>query len=373
MGGSDLLAHRRPDETQPISGNVVTPMVNGEAAYPQMLAAIENARCSISLATYYFANDKVGDLFCGTLAAAVARGVKVRVLIDGRALFRRMFLKLRKCGITVRHQILPPRRTRRFVSRYHRRILIVDGRLGFSGGMTIRAAQMVNSGDPKVNQDVHFRIEGPIISILQSLFTRDWHDVSSELLEGEEWYPLLERHGDATVRPLVTGPGYPRALLETFLCRAISSAKQRIDVVTPYFLPTDALRSALADAVRRRVMVRLLIPQYNFAVVEWASNRHLELLLKEGCIILATPPPFDHSKLMTIDEDWSLIGSANWDPLSLFVNSEVNFEVHDNRLRQHLGRIVEEKAAKALPVTLSNVSTVSRTKKLLCWLIEAWL
>lgn len=372
LGKSDQLAYSIPSEVQPLPGNLITPMVNGEAAYPEMIAAIDSASSSIFLASYIFADDVVGDRFCKALVEAAKKGVIVRVLIDARSLFCRppIIFKLRKGGIKVRHAILPTGKPSRWASRYHRRILTVDGRLGFSGGMTILAAHLVNAGYPNANQDVHFKIEGPVVSFLQKVFTRDWSVVTGEFLGREKECPPLKSEGNALVRPIVAGPGYGRGILESFLCQAILSARQRIDIVTPYFLPSLMLSSALAEAVKRDVLVRVFVPQHNFKIIEWGSRRHLNGLLGAGCMILAVPPPFDHSKLMTIDEDWSLIGSANWDSLSLFANAELNLEVQDALLRQQLERIISEKAERALPVTSSNLVAISRTAQLIGKLLE---
>ena len=363
------------DDAQWISGNSITPMINGESAYPEMIASIGRARASISLATYQFDNDVVGDQFCNALSEAVGRGVKVRVLIDtlGSLLYRPpIFFRLRKTEITTRYFTWQAGRSGRCLSRYHRKILVVDGRIGFTGGMNIRRSHLINSGHPKTNRDVHFKIEGPVVSSIQRLFVDDWFRVAGESLTGEDWFPPLEHKGLVTIRLLASGLEIGRGI-ESVFCAAIRSASRRIDVVTPFFLPSDSLSAALRDAIRRSVLVRLFVPRENFAVIKWASHRHIKQMLEIGCQVRTIPPPFDHSKLLAIDDSRSLVGSANWDPRSLFLNAELIVDVQDVAFTSQIVKLINDKEHLAEPMTLARLRDISRLSRFLGRLLESQL
>ncbi len=379
MKRSDLSApldlYASTDDAQWTPGNSITPLVNGESAYPEMIASISRARISISLATYQFDNDVVGAQFCKALSEAVGRGVKVRVLIDtlGALLYRPpIFFRLRKTEITARYFTWPAGRIGSLLKRYHRKLLVVDGRLSFAGGMNIRRSHLINSGHPKTNQDVHFQIEGPVVSAIQRLFADDWFRVAGESLTGEDWFPPLEHKGSVTIRLLASGLETDRRI-ESVFCAAIRSASRRIDVVTPYFLPSDVLSVALTDAMKRNVLVRLFVPRENFAIVKWASHRHIKQMLEFGCQVRAVPPPFDHSKLLTIDDSRSLVGSVNWDPRSFFLNAELIVDVQDVGFTAQIAKLINDKEHLAEPMTLARLRDIPFLSRFLGKLFESQL
>jgi cardiolipin synthase A/B len=249
----------------------------------------------------------------------------------------------------------------RFMSmnlRTHRKILVVDGRIGFTGGMNIRAGHALNDNPKHPVQDIHFRVQGPLVGQLQEVFADDWNFCTQERLTGEKWFAPPVSCGEVMARGISDGPDEDFEILRLVILGALSSAKSSIKVVTPYFLPDPSLISALNVAAMRGVEVDIVLPaKNNLPYIHWASAAHWWQVLERGCRIWLTPPPFDHSKLVVIDGCWSLIGSANWDPRSLRLNFEFNLECYDCALAARLTAVVQEKIRTAREITLREVDS----------------
>lgn len=340
-----------------LPGNRVEPLVDGDEAYPAMLAAIASAERSVALCSYIFDNDRAGARVVEALAAAVARGVEVRVLLDAvgaRYSFPSTVGVLRRRGVRVArfmpalfHWKMPY-----FNLRNHRKIMVVDGRIGFTGGMNVREGFWRAVAGEAHGSDVHFRVEGPVVAELQEVFAQDWTFTTGERLEGEAWFPALAPAGEALARGIADGPDIDFEKLQTVLLGALSVAREEVRIVTPYFIPDSRLASALAVAARRGVRVTVVLPERsNLALVQWASTTYWLDLLEAGCAIVRTPPPFDHAKLMTVDRAWALVGSANLDPRSLQLNFEFNVEVYDRPTAAAVDALIDARLAVARPVT----------------------
>ncbi len=214
--------------------------------------------------------------------------------------------------------------------RNHRKILVVDGRCGFTGGMNIREGHYPEVRPRHPIQDLHFRVEGPVVAHLQEAFAEDWVFCSGELLQGERWFPPLEPAGVSPVRGIADGPDEDFEKLRLTLLGALACARSSVLIVTPYFLPDAGLITALNVTALRGVAVDIVLPERNnLRLVQWASTALLWQVLEQGCWVWLSPPPFDHSKLMVVDGTWALVGSANWDPRSLRLNFEFNLECYD--------------------------------------------
>jgi len=344
-----------------LPGNRIVPLMNGDEAYPEMLAAIEGAQHSIALLSYIFDVDPWGRRFADALVAAKDRGVEVRVLVDDAGAhysWKQMPKELRKRGVRAasfnpRMRVLP---TSVLNLRSHRKAMIVDGTLGFTGGMNIRAG-CVLAEDPKMpTQDVHFRVEGPVIAHLRELFSKDWAFADGEILSGEKWFPPLEECGNTFARGIPDGPDEDFARLYWTLAGAITLAQRSIKIVTPYFLPEDPLISALNIASMRGVEVDIIVPEKsNLFLVQWAMNATLWQILWHDCRLWFTPGPFDHSKLMVVDDHWVLLGSANVDPRSLRLNFEFNLECYGGEFAAAVSRIVDQKRDGARRIALVDL------------------
>jgi len=342
-------------------GNRIEPMVNGEQAYPQMLAAIDQAERSVSLSTYIFDNDRAGALFAEALERAVKRGVEVRVIVDAvgaRYSFPSIVGNLQQRGIRVA-RLLPTLLPGRFAYtnlRNHRKLLVVDGKLGFTGGLNIREGHDARFNPRHPIQDHHFRIEGPVVAQLQEVFAADWAFCANELLTSEIWFPQLEPQGNALARGISAGPDDDLDKLRLTLEGALACAETSVCILTPYFLPEAALISSLNVAALRGVEVDIILPEANnLALVKWASTAQLWQVLQRGCRVWMSPPPFDHTKLMVVDATWVLFGSGNWDPRSLRLNFEFDVECYDRTLAAEAHGLCMQKRAKAREVTLADV------------------
>ena len=343
------------------SGNTVLPLRGGTETFSAMLSAIGKAERSIGMASYIFNDDAVGKQFVEALANAQARGVAVRVLIDavGARYSRPMILgPLRSAGLTA-DLFLPslvPSYFPYFNLRNHRKILVIDNQVGFTGGMNIDAEFDSRYCEGIARSDLHFQLEGPIVDSLREVFAEDWAFRTSEVLQGDAWTAEPRPVGDSLARGVIDGPdNHLDNLLFAYL-GGLNAARKSAAVITPYFLPDTRLIAALSAAAMRGVAVDIFLPEINnLALVQWASTAQLWQVLEHGCRVWAVPPPFDHTKLMVIDGCWSFFGSGNWDARSLRLNFEFNVECYDQSLAAQLEQMVEDRRGISRPMTLAQV------------------
>ncbi|MDW7710202.1 MAG: phospholipase D-like domain-containing protein [Deferrisomatales bacterium] len=353
-----------------VAGNRITPLVNGGQAYPAMLSAIDEASRSVTLTTYIFENDRAGRRFLEALQGAMARGVEVRLLLDdvgARYSWRPVPRLLREAGIPVA-TFLPTRIPWRFQYsnlRSHRKILVADGVVGFTGGMNIYEGNCLELEPGHPVQDLHFRLTGPVVAQLQAAFAEDWAFCTGEPLQGAPWFGELEPAGPVLARGIADGPDDDFEKLRLAILGAIACARASILVVTPYFLPDASVITALNVAALRGVAVDIVLPEENdLRLVKWASTALLGQVLERGCRVWSSPAPFDHTKLMLVDGVWTLLGSANWDPRSLRLNFEFNVECYDRELTTTLTEHVQGKIRQSRPVSLADVEGRSLPVKL---------
>jgi cardiolipin synthase len=352
-------------------GNRIVPLTDGDEAYPEMLAAIAGAKRSISLLTYIFDRDSVGLEFARALGAAVRRGVEVRVLVDATGI-RYSFPSIRWA---LRREAVPHARFRptfplwQILSlnlRNHRKVMVVDGRVGFAGGMNLRDGHWLSRGPRAPVRDLHFRVEGPVVAHLQEVFVDDWVFTTGESLRGEAWFPRLEAAGTVVARGIADGPDEDFEKLRWTMLAALAAAKRSVRIATPYFLPDATLVASLNLAAMRGVEVEILLPENgNLPFVHWASRAQWWQVLERGCCIRLTPDPFDHSKVLVVDDRWALIGSTNWDPRSLRLNFEFNLECHDKAFADELSRWFDERRSRARLITLGEVDARPLPQRLL--------
>jgi len=356
-----------------LDGNQVEVLHNGEQAYPAMLEAIAEARETVHLCTYIFETNAVGRQFVDALAAAAERGVEVRVLIDAigdRYARPRASKLLKKVGKIKVGRFLPlvfSLRGLRVNLRNHRKILVVDGKVGFTGGMNLGGRHMVTDPDnKKPTVDMHFRIRGTAAAFLEESFAADWYFTTGEDT-GWGGYKAMPARGQAMCRGITDGPNEDLEKLQWVIIGALSTAHERVCIMTPYFIPSRELIAALSAAALRGVRVEIILPRKNnLPYVGWAANAFLWEVLQHGVRIYFRPPPFSHSKLFLIDDYYAIIGSANLDPRSLRLNFEFNVEVFDSELGAQLvahfdavraqshETTREEMDARSLPIKLRD-------------------
>jgi cardiolipin synthase len=362
-------------------GNHVEPLHNGEQSYRAMLEAIEGATSRVLLSTYIFDSGTAGTAFAAALAAAGARGVDVRVLVDGvgelyswppaRRLLR---------GAPVRYArflaptLLPP--TFHLNLRNHRKILVVDGRVAFTGGMNITSRGFVDApGNPAPIVDLHFRIQGPVVRQVEEVFAGDWHFTTGEevpIPPGADESP-----GEARCRVVEDGPdgGFDR--LVTLLIGAVGVARERVAIMTPYFLPPRELIGPLQATALRGVDVSVILPaRSNLPFVDRATRHMVWELLQRGVHVFLQPPPFAHSKFLLVDDDYALVGSANLDPRSLRLNFEMQVEIYDHNLVAALRGHFAAVRGRSRELTLAEVDSRPLPTRLLdggAWLFSPYL
>ena len=366
-----------------VSGNQVEVLHNGEQAYPAMLEAIEGAQRSLLLTTYIFETNRSGRSFIDALCRAAERGVDVRIIIDGFGdfySFPRASRLLKKCGLRVA-VFLPPRLIPPSLNvnlRNHRKILVADGRVGFTGGMNIGDRHLAERYDNSARViDVHFRLKGPVVEQIEQVFMEDWGFLTGEydgMLSAEGG---ATREGSAICRVITEGPNEDMDKLAMILIGAVSAARKSVTVMTPYFIPLRGLLSAFQAAALRGVQVSVILPaKNNLSLVHWATRNMLWELLKRGVHVYYQPPPFVHTKLVIVDECYLHIGSANIDPRSLRLNFELAVEVYDKGLAALLTTHVEHVRKLSQPVTLAAMdgrSLPERVRDSLAWLLSPYL
>jgi len=350
-----------------VGGNRVTMLQNGEAAYPAMLASIRSARQSVYLCTYIFDTDVTGKSFIDALAAAAQRGCDVRALVDGLGAlysFPRALGRLRAAGIPAA-SFLPMSKGIHINLRNHRKLLIADGATAYTGGMNIGdrhlAAQDANRHRVA---DLHFEFQGPAARQMTDVFLDDWRFATGDSTPHPHSHPV-EAMGDAYCRGITDGPNHDFEKLQWAIIGAISAARRRVRIMTPYFLPEAPLISALVAAALRGVDVEIVLPrQNNLPYVAWATQALVWQLLMHDIRIYYQPPPFAHTKYLLIDAYYALIGSANLDPRSLRLNFEFNVEIYDPAVAAELGQHFEQTCARSKRTTLAQVDGRSLPVKL---------
>jgi len=280
--------------------------------------------------------------------------VAVRVLIDGIGgnwLLSGAYHRLRRQGVPAArflHSPLPWRMP--FLNlRSHKKILVVDGTVGFTGGMNIGSQNVAAARSKDPVQDTHFRITGPVVGQLTGAFAQDWAFATDEELKGDAWFPSLATHGSAPARVIDSGPDEDLEKIEFSMLQAIACARGSVAVMTPYFLPDERIITALSLAAMRGVAVDIVIPQRSDRiVVDWANRANIGSLLSDGVRIWRSPPPFRHSKAMVVDGEWCLVGSCNWDVRSFRLNFELCVEIYDRELAALLTALMLRNRGPAL-------------------------
>jgi cardiolipin synthase A/B len=353
-----------------LAGNAIEDLVDGAQAYPAMLEAIESARSSIMFASYIFDSDGIGAGFVEALIRAHQRGVAVRVLVDDvdvRFSRRPVNKPLQRAGVPVGVFNPPfvPARLNAMHLRNHRKILVVDGALGFTGGMNVDKRYWRPEAPGEAFRDLHFRLRGPVVAQLAEVFADDWQFSTEEALRGAPWFPPLAPAGESLARVIDDGPDGGAERLRWALVGGLTAAQRSVRVVTPYFIPDGSLITALDAAAMRGVEVDIVLPEVSdLPHVHWAAFGQLWQVLQHGCRVWSSPPPFDHSKLMVVDGAWTLLGSANWDARSLRLNFELNVECYSVEFGARMDGLVQARINGARRITQADLNARSLPVKL---------
>ena len=366
------------------AGNRIDILAAGDDAYQAIGKAIEEARHSIILETYIFDRDRIGLRVADLLIAAHARGVSVRVLIDSvgaRYSVPSIVRYLRDHGVrteTFNGKVITGLRLPYANLRTHRKIIVVDNEIAFTGGMNIREAFSQELLGEAFARDTHFRITGPVVADLFSVAAEDWHFASGEKLAAVVHPPVTVGPTEPIfARVVSSGPDGSIETNHKMLTGAFSVAQRRIRIMSPYFLPDRELISALVTAARRGVEIDILVPsENNLTLVDRAMTAQFDQVLKHGCRIWRVQGPFDHSKLLTIDGEWSYVGSSNLDPRSLRLNFEVDLEVLDTGFAERIEDRLSRAMVGAHEVTLHELRhrpVLLRLAEKILWLGSPYL
>ena len=318
-----------------LAGNRVQALVNGEQIFPPMLAAIRAATVSITFETYIYWSGDIGREFADALAEKARQGVKVHVLLDwvGSAkMDERLVDTLSAAGVQVR-QFHPPHWSKlgRLNNRTHRKLLIVDGRVGFTGGVGIAPQWTGRAQDPAHWRDSHFQVSGPVVAQMQSVFIDNWIKVTGEVLHGADYFPTLVPTGSSLAQMFSSSPSGGSESMQLMYLLAVTAASRSIDLSASYFVPDDLTLQALVQAMKRGVRLRIVVPgkHIDSETVRSASRAKWGPLLAAGAVIAEYEPTMYHCKVMIIDGLLVSIGSTNFDNRSFRLNDEATLNVVD--------------------------------------------
>ncbi|MFT6988573.1 MAG: cardiolipin synthase [Paraglaciecola sp.] len=355
-----------------VTNNKVELLINGDTAYPAMLQSIHNAKTHICLSSYIFDYDSLGRQFIHALAQAQQRGVIVNVLLDGIGIgysWHKTDRAFKKLGVkTARFLPAISFSSIRFINlRNHRKILCVDGAVAYIGGMNVSKNNVVKSATNPID-DVQFKVVGQVIDQISQVFVEDWFFATGELIEFPHFATNTEQQKtDKTVvaRVIQDGPDENHNKIRWTLINALVCAKTSVKIMTPYFIPDQILMTCLHCAVMRGVTIEIIVPQHSdIPLVDWVMEANFSRIIEHGIQIYKNKRPFDHSKIVIIDDIWSFIGSTNWDARSLEFNFEINLECFDTALNAKLTELFTLKKQDSTLVIDDEINTLPTYKKI---------
>jgi len=358
--------------TPVVAGNRVDILLNGEEIFPAKLAVIRSARRSINYAQYVFEDGKPAEEIAAALAARCRAGVQVNVLLDAvgaLAIPAELRTEMTAAGCRVEtFRPLSPFTIDRFNNRNHRRILVVDGVVGVTGGSGISGKWSGNGKQPGHWRDTDVRIEGPVVEQLQGAFAENWLEATGVAIGGPAYFPRrrLDSKGDVDAQVVRSSPAGGSTAMYTVFLLALASARQSIHITNPYFVPDEKMIGTLVDAARRGVKVVLVIPgAIDHNLVRQASRSEFGRLLKGGVLIHEYRPALLHAKTMVIDGIWATVGSTNLDHRSFALNEELNVVVYDGDVPRRLEEVFAQDLANSRPVTYREWSRRSLASRFL--------
>jgi len=341
-----------------LPGNRVRALCNGDEIFPAMLEAIRSARRTITFETYIYWSGEIGRAFADALAERARSGVKVHVLLDwvgtGK-MNQSMIASMEQAGIEVRkYHPLRWYHLGRLNNRTHRKLLVVDGVVGFTGGVGIADQWLGNAEDPEHWRDSHFRINGPAVAQMQAAFMDNWIETRSVVLHGDEYFPPLERAGPQSAQVFKSSSNEGSESARLMYLLSISSAARSVRIANAYFVPDDLSVATLAAARRRGVQVEIIVPgrHTDAVIVRRASRSRWGPLLEAGVAIYEYQPTMYHTKVMIVDDVWTSVGSTNFDSRSFRLNDEANLNVLDVDFAREQAAVFEEDRARSTRITL---------------------
>jgi cardiolipin synthase len=325
-----------------VDGNSVVELLNGDEIFPSMLQAIRGARRSITFETYIYWSGQVGEEFTEALAERARAGVKVHVLIDwvGSGRIDDAYLeRMEQAGVEVeRYHPLSWYTLTRLNNRTHRRVLVIDGRVGFTGGVGIGDEWLGNARNPEEWRDTQFRLEGPAVAQMQAVFLDNWLKTHSRVLDGEDYFPALGPKGSVSAQVFKSSPDGGSESVRMMYLLSIAAARESILLSASYFVPDDLAIETLIEARKRGVRIEIILPGpvMDVEVSRKASRSRWGELLRAGVAIYEYQPTMYHCKVMIVDGLWVSTGSTNFDDRSFRLNDEANLNILDREIARTL-------------------------------------
>lgn len=372
------------NDLSPLSlNNEVTILKNGEEKFPALMESLSKAKKHIHIEYYIYDNDTIGDPLSDLLIQKAQEGIEVRMILDGVGslhLKKSFFRKLRKGGVEVAEfmPVLFPSFTSKINYRNHRKIVVIDGEVGFTGGINIDD-RYINNGRHKLFwRDTHLRVEGEAVKTLQFLFLLNWQFVTQHEFSPENsYFPELVDTGKHCVQINASGPDWELASIMDSFFIAINSAQKSVRIITPYFIPNESILDAISTVAKSDIEVELMIPYESDSwIVQAASLSFIEDLLKIGIRVFLYKKGFLHSKVIIIDNTFASVGTANMDYRSFDLNHEVNTYLYDHDLVDELITHFEEDKVHCTQVSLADWQRRTLRQKLkesLCRLLAPLL
>lgn len=345
-----------PDFTD---GNSVQELVNGDEIFDSMLSTMRTARHSITLETYIFFAGSIAREFVDVLSERAHSGVKVLVLLDwvGGSLDDGQIERMRKNGVEVRRYRAPRwNNLQRMNNRTHRKLLVIDGTIGFTGGVGIADKWRGNALGPSQWRDTHFRVSGPVVVQMQATFADNWLEATGEVLQGPAYLPIQPATEGVLAQMFSASPGGGARSMQLLYLLSIASAAKTIDISASYFVPDETAVAELIAAMQRGVRVRIIVPgdHIDWNIVRSASRARWGPLLAAGAQINEYQPTMYHVKVMIVDDIWVTVGSTNFDPRSFAINDEANLDIYDAAFAVRQTTVFERDLEKSMRITLQS-------------------
>ncbi|MGF6768348.1 cardiolipin synthase [Paraburkholderia sp. GAS199] len=351
-------------------GNAISALQNGEEIFPAMLAAIRSATRSITFETYIYWSGKIGREFADALRERATAGVPVHVMLDwaGSAKMDPALLdELKQAGVEVeRYHALNWYTVARLNNRTHRKLLVVDGKIGFTGGVGIADQWSGRAQDPEHWRDIHFQVTGPVVAQMQAAFMDNWLKTTGRVLHSDRYYPMLAAKGAHKMHMFVSSPAGGSASMYLMYMLAVAAAEESIDLQAAYFIPDQLMIDALVAARKRGVKIRLLVPgrYIDSRLVRMASKRRWGSLLAEGVEIYEFSRTMMHNKMLILDRLMVSVGSTNFDMRSFNLNDEASLNVYSPTFGEEMTRVMEDDLKHATRYTYERWKRRSLKEKL---------
>ncbi|MDB5913173.1 MAG: cls [Ramlibacter sp.] len=343
-----------------VPGNRVTALHNGDEIFPAMLQAIRGARRTVLFETFIYWSGAIGDEFAQALSERARAGIKVHVLLDWLGSLKvenQLVEDMKAAGVEV-HRFHPLRwyNLGRINNRTHRKLLIVDGSTGFTGGVGIAPQWTGHAQDEDHWRDSHYRVEGPVVAHMQSVMLANWGKTCGRVLHGADYFPTLEPAGELDAQMFHSSPSGGSESMQLMVLIAITAAVKSIDIASAYFVPDEMSRGALVAAIRRGVRVRIITPgkKIDTQTVRHASRALWGELLEAGAEMYVYQPTMFHCKLVVVDGLLTSVGSTNFDPRSFHLNDEANLNVYDRGFAAQQTEVFERDLARCRRFTLAD-------------------